>query len=256
MTTTTTDRRARNRRRRERERELRRQPAHTTSRWLSLPAISALALVGGVLIIGLAIATGRLQASPPSAVSTLPAAPAVAGEFSGLPTDGFALGWADAPVTIDLYEDFQCPACRQWGELVFPELVANELADGTARLVFHDFAFIGPESFTAARAGHAAANQNRFWDLWSTLYANLGPENGGTLTPGRLVEMAQGLGLDVDRFSADLAPGASGPAVDASNAAAHDLGVNSTPTIVIDGQLLVGASYDEIAAAVADAARD
>ena len=166
------------------------------------------------------------------------------------------LGQADAPVTIDLYEDFQCPACRHWGEVVFPSLASNELADGTARIVFHDFAFIGPESFAAARAGHAAANQNRFWDLWSTLYANQGPENGGTLTTTRLVEMARGLGLDVDRFTADMALGAAGPAVDASNAAAHELGVNSTPTVVIDGRLLVGASYEEIAAAVADAARN
>jgi protein-disulfide isomerase len=256
MTTTTTpDRRARNRRRRERDLR-RRRPEQATSRWLSLPAISVFALAGGLLLVVLAIASGRPQASPLAAAPTLPAAPAVAGEFSGLPTDGFALGRADAPVTIDLFEDFQCPACRRWGEVVFPSLAANELANGAARIVFHDFAFIGPESFTAARAGHAAANQNRFWDLWSTLYANQGPENAGTLTTARLVELARGLGLDVDRFTADMALGAAGPAVDASNAAAHELGVNSTPTVAINGQLLVGAGYEEIAAAVADAARN
>ncbi|HET9344407.1 MAG TPA: thioredoxin domain-containing protein [Candidatus Limnocylindrales bacterium] len=249
MTTTTSDRRARNRRRRERELR-RRRPVSTGRRWLSLPAISAYALAGGSLLIVLAVINGR-PAPPP-----LPAAPPVAGSFSGLPTDGFALGRADAPVTIDLYEDFQCPACRRWGEVVFPALAANELADGAARLVFHDFAFIGPESFDAARAGHAAAKQDRFWDLWATIYASQGAENSGALEPPRLVEMARRLGLDVDRFTADMAPAAAGPAVDASNAAAQRLGVNSTPTVVVDGRLLRVAGYDEIAAAIADAVAD
>ena len=179
-----------------------------------------------------------------------------AGTFAGLPTDGFALGRADAPVTIDLYEDFQCPACRRWGETVFPSLAANELASGRARLVFHDFAFIGPESLSAARAGHAAARQDRFWDMWAAIYANQGAENSGALTPSRLTEIARGLGLDVERFTADLQLSATGPAVDASNAAAHRLGVNSTPTIVIGERILVGASHADIAAAIADAAGD
>jgi protein-disulfide isomerase len=249
MTTTTSERRARNRRRRERELR-RRLPASSGRSWLTLPVISAFAMAAGLLLIVVVVVNGR-----PTPPPILPA-PAAAGMFSGLPTDGYALGQADAPVTIDLYEDFQCPACRRWGEVVFPSLAANELADGTARLVFHDFAFIGPESFDAARAGHAAANQGRFWDLWATIYASLGGENSGALEPSRLVEMARSLGLDVDRFTADMALGAAGPAVDAANADAQRLGVNSTPTVVIEGRLLRGAGYDEIAAAIADAAGD
>jgi protein-disulfide isomerase len=252
MTSATTDRRARNRRRRERDLE-RRRPAARPSRWTSLPAISAIALIAGAAVIGLALfVAGRPgAASPPG---SLP--PAVAGTFSDLPTDGFAIGRADAPVTIDLYEDFQCPACKRWGETVFPSLVANELADGRARVVFHDFAFIGPESMTAARAGHAAANQGRFWDMWATIYASQGPENSGALTASRLVEMARGLGLDVEQFTADMSLAAAGSAVDASIAHAQEIGVNSTPTVAVGGRLLVGAGYDEIAAAVADAAAD
>jgi protein-disulfide isomerase len=180
----------------------------------------------------------------------------VEGTFSGLPTDGFTLGRADAQVTIDLYEDFQCPACRRWGETTFRSLLDNELRSGSAKLVFHDFAFIGPESLTAARAGQAAARQGRFWDMWATIYANQGPENSGALGASRLTEMARGLGLDVNRFTTDIAIGVSGPAVDASNAAARELGVNSTPTIAVNGRLMIGATYDEIAAAVADAASD
>lgn len=214
--------------------------------------ISGLAIVAGAGIIAFAVLVARPGA--PSAPASF--APPVAGMFSGLATDRFALGQADAPVTIDLYEDFQCPACKHWGEAVFPTLAANELKNGEARIVFHDFAFLGPESLIAARAGHAAANQGRFWDMWAAMYAAQGAENSGALNEARLIELAGGLGLDIDRFTADITLAASGSAVDASIAQAHDLGVNSTPTLAIDGRLLVGASYDEISAAIAEATPD
>lgn len=49
---------------------------------------------------------------------------------------GLAGGLAEAPVTIDLYEDFQCPACQTWSRNVFPSLAAHEVAAGTVRIVF------------------------------------------------------------------------------------------------------------------------
>ena len=222
-----------------------------TNRMPSLGMISSLALLAGAVVIAAAVILGESTAPAKPAASI---APPVAGKFAGLPTDGFALGRADAPVTIDLYEDFQCPACQRWGQVVFPTLAANELAAGKARLVYHDFAFIGPESFVAARAGHAAALQGRFWDMWSAIYASQGRENSGALASDRLVEIARGLGLDMDRFVADMADSVTGPAVTAANAAARNLGVDSTPTLVVDGRVLVGASYQDLSAAIANAA--
>lgn len=250
--TTTSQRRARNRRRpdpvlpRRRRAEPVRSPR---GRIPPLPLISAIAVIGGALLIAVAVVGGgaRPVEAPASQVAT------VAGRFTGLPASGYALGRADAPLTIDLYEDFQCPACRRWGETVFPSLAANELADGRARLVFHDFAFIGPESMAAARAGQAAARQNRFWDLWAALYASQGPENAGTITSARLMAMAGSLGMDTTRFGADMGSSGAGMAVDASTADGHRLGIDSTPTLVVGGRRLVGASYVELAAAIADA---
>lgn len=216
-----------------------------------LPLISGIAIVGGALLIAAAVVTGgRPQQTGGGESQGVP----MGNVFGGAVTHGYVLGDADAPVTIDLYEDFQCPACRRWGEVVFSSLAANEVATGRAKLVFHDFPFIGSESFAAARAGYAAARQDRFWDLWVALYANQGPENAGTLTTDRLTELARGAGLSIDRFTTDMASPASAAAVDEAIAHARRLGVDSTPTVVVAGRRMVGASYDEIAAAIADAA--
>jgi protein-disulfide isomerase len=223
------------------------------SRWLGLPLITGIAVIGGAVLIAFAVAGGdRTQPVEGPASQGAP----VAGAFAGLAADGYVLGRPDAPVTIDLYEDFQCPACRRWGEQVFPALAAKELASGQARLVFHDFAFIGPESMAAAKAGQAAARQDRFWSLWAAIYANQGRENSGALNVERLTDIARTVGLDVERFKADMASSGAAMAVDASIADAQRLGVESTPTVIIGGRHLVGASYAEIAAAVADATPD
>jgi protein-disulfide isomerase len=165
------------------------------------------------------------------------------------------LGQADAPVTIDLYEDFQCPACEAWGRTVFPSLASNELASGSVKIVFHDMAFLGPESADAGRAAHAAAQQGRFWDMWATIYANQGRENSGAFSRERLIAMADRLGLDVARFEADMDSMAAQAAIDRSRADAGRAGVTSTPTLIVDGQAFVGAQpYADIAAAIAAAA--
>jgi protein-disulfide isomerase len=223
------------------------------SRLLSLPVISAVAAIGGALLITVAVLTGgRAGPSAPPVSQNAP----VAGRFAGLPATGYVLGRADAPVTIDLYEDFQCPACERWGASVFPTLARNEIANGQAKIVFHNFPFIGPESLLAARAAEAASRQGQFWDLWSALYANQGPENAGTITPARLTDVAAALGMDTAKFTSDMNSSGAGMAVDASIADAHRVGVDSTPTLVVGGKKLVGASYPELAAAIANAAPD
>jgi protein-disulfide isomerase len=173
---------------------------------------------------------------------------------AGLVSDGFTLGKADAAVTIDVYEDFQCPACMRWGRDVFPSLARNELADGRARLVFHTYPFIGPESRDAARAAWAASRQNRFWDYWATLYANQGVrENGGSFTRDRLMQMADVIGLEPTMFGLDYESDAAKQAVTDGISAAQRAGVQSTPTITVNGRRFDGATYPELATAISAA---
>jgi protein-disulfide isomerase len=123
------------------------------------------------------------------------------------------------------------------------------------KIVFHDMAFLGPESTDAGRAAHAAAQQGRFWDMWATLYANQGRENSGAFSRARLIAMADRLGLDVDRFEAEMDSTAAQAAIDDSRADAGRAGVTSTPTLIIEGRAFVGVEpYPDIAAAITAAA--
>lgn len=227
-------------------------PGHRRpARRIGLGILSVLGLAGGLVAVVLAIALGTrpAPAAPDASSVSIARVPAT------LATDGFVLGRADAPVTIDLYEDFQCPACQTWSEAVFPSLAANELAAGTVRIVFHDMAFLGPESTDAGRAAFAAAQQGRFWDMWATLYLNQGRENSGAFGRDRLIAMAGGLGFDVDQFAADMASSAAQASIARSQADAARAGVTSTPTLIIGGRPFVGVQpYPDIATAIASAA--
>lgn len=229
--------------------ERRNRPRHqpTRRRGLGLGGVTGLAVAAGLLLIGALLV---LNGPKPVPVSVLRAFAPV-----GIPASGYVLGNAGAPVTIALYEDFQCPACARWSENIFPGLVRNELAAGTVRIEFHGYAFIGPESRAAGRAAWAAERQGRFWDMWATLYANQGTrENGGAFARERLLAMADSIGLDPARFAADLDSPDAERAVAAGATEAATAGVNSTPSLIINGTPFLGATYPDLAAAIAAAA--
>lgn len=228
----------------------RREHARTSAkqpRRFGLGAMTVASLVAGLLIVGAALVLNR--PAPPDLTVVRATAPV------GIATSGRTLGAVGAPVVIDLYEDFQCPACARWGENIFPGLVSNELAAGTVKIVFHGFAFLGPESKAAEQAAWAAERQGRFWDMWATLYANQGlRENAGAFDHDRLIAMADVLGLEPARFAADLdAPEAARSVADGVAAAAA-AGVNSTPSLIVAGVPFRGSTYPELAAAIAAAA--
>lgn len=216
-------------------------------RRIGIGMVTAIALAAGLLLVGALFVLGNQPKPVPVSVikATAPA---------GIPSSGHVLGNAAAPVTVDLYEDFQCPACERWGQTVFPSVVRNELAAGTVKFAFHSFAFIGPESRDAAKAAWAAEQQGHFWDMWATIYANQGlHENGGSFERSRLLAMADSIGLDATRFVADFDSAAATKFVTDGAAAATAAGVSSTPTLMINGAAVSG-GYTELAAAIAAAA--
>ena len=216
-------------------------------RRIGIGLVSIGALGAGLVLV---VALLALNGPKPVPVNVLKAAAP-----AGIPTAGLVLGNAAAPVTIDLYEDFQCPACLQWSNSVFPSLVRNELAAGSVKIAYHSYAFIGQESKDAARAAYAANQQDRFWDMWATLYANQGlHENGGSFSRARLDAMAAELGLDTQRFATDFDSTAAAAFVSDGAAAARAAGIESTPTLVVNGTKFAGSGYADLRTVLAAAA--
>ncbi len=152
-----------------------------------------------------------------------------------IPQNGTTLGDADAPVTIRLYEDFQCPACGQFARDTLPDVIEQYVEPGDARLVSETMTFLGPDSVSAARADLAAGEQDRYWQYALLLFENQGAENSGYVTDDFLTEQAEQVeGLDVDQWQRDRQQSFE-EELRAVERSAGEAGVNSTPSLLVSG---------------------
>jgi len=168
---------------------------------------------------------------------------------------GRSLGDPDAPVKIEVFEDPQCPACGLYNKNVEPLLRAGPITRGEVFLTYRDMAFLGQESFDAAAAMRVAESlDGKFWAYHDVVFHNQDGENQGAFTASRLADMAELVGLDREAFLAELEDPRYIGAVEAETAEARTLGVNSTPTLVINGELRPGVpNWDELSAEIAAA---
>jgi protein-disulfide isomerase len=214
-----------------------------------LLSIAALAI--GLTVIGFAVLSRPGSSLADEVTAPLTSVPA------GL-ADGRALGRADAPVTVEIWSDFQCPGCRQLAQLVEPPLIEEFVASGAARLVYRDAAFQGKrvgrpydESVEPAAAARCAADQGRFWQMHDWLFANWDGENQGAFRAERLRAIAQGAGLELAAYDACMAVGDRQAAVRAETNEGVAAGVNATPTLFINGRAYVGGlSVPEVSTAI------
>ena len=141
-----------------------------------------------------------------------------------------------SPVTLVEYGDFECPYCGQ-AESVIRELLRDY---GDVRYIWRHLPLndVHPHAQLAAEAAEAAGAQEAFWELHDILL-----ERQQALTPADFVDYASELGLDVDRFTADLEKhtGAGRVAEDVDGADLSN--VSGTPTFFINGRRHYGA-YD------------
>jgi protein-disulfide isomerase len=114
--------------------------------------------------------------------------------------------------------------------------VESYVEDGTLRLEWRDFPYLGQESVNAALAARAAQEQGKFWEYHDLLYEN---QSGG-FSDERLVELAREAGLDVERFEEDLASGRFEQAVAEDFREGQRTGITGTPTFLINGRVLAG----------------
>lgn len=193
----------------------------------------AAALVGALLLGGGLAASGGLRGAAPSPSPTLAPTPTPPPNVA----DGPSLGSAAAPVTVEIWADYQCPYCRLEAMVFGGSLERAYVLPGSARIVYRDFAFLGQESIDAAVAARCAGRQDAgaYWRYHDLLFASQQGENQGTFKRENLVTLAGMAALDVTAFTACLDDPAVAKAVADETAAGRALGVESTPTMRVSG---------------------
>lgn len=159
--------------------------------------------------------------------------------------DPFAIGEVDAPVVMSMFSDFDCPFCVKFATETEGQLIDEYVRTGKLRIEWNDFAINGPTAVLAAEAGRAAAAQDTFWEFQTALYERANEEAPGQhpqFDLEKLVDIAKDAGVpDIDKFRSDIDSGRFGANVMLANGYAAALGMNATPTFIINEQVVSGA---------------
>jgi len=163
--------------------------------------------------------------------------------FSISTSDQPSLGKAEAPVTVIVFTDFQCPSCAA----IHPALerLVKEYSD-KVRIVARDFPLSRHvEAFKAAEAAEAAREQGKYWE-----YVQLLMRNQSALSVDKLKEYASELALDRVSFDSALETGKFTEMVQRDIEEGMRLGIEATPTVFINGRRVSNKGYDELKANV------
>lgn len=233
----------------------RKQPAKQQPRDRS--RLTIVLCVAAVVIVALVAAS---QLSSRAATTSPPASsPKPSGALSGIPQNGIALGSPNAPVTLVVYADPQCPYCAEWERNALSPLIARYVRSGKLRIEYRGIAILGPDSVKALRYFQAAALQNHMWDVLTASYAAQGAENSGWITPAFYRSIAGRVsGLDVSRMFSDAnSAGVTKSLSDIADEAGRD-GVRGTPTFLVGptGGTLKAVGVDALTAQALEPAID
>lgn len=204
-------------------------------------------LVGGAILL-LALVVLVLVLNQRSGVTPV-AAPDVPAEW----VSAKSLGNPDAAVTVQMWEDFLCPACQQWTSAVKPTLYDEYVKTGLVRLEFHQFPLQqhAPGAQMAAQASECAADQNQFWPFHDRVFQMASQRGQAGVTYDALLGYAGEVGLDTTQLKSCVDNLTHQSNVVASVTQAQQLGLNSTPSILVNGQLVENPfNYNQLKAAI------
>ncbi len=161
--------------------------------------------------------------------------PKVVADWTQYETGGHRIGPQAAKLTIVEFADFECPVCGQFENRVLPGL--RREFPNTISVVFREWPLAQHHlAYPAARAAECAGEQGRFQEYHDLLYAK--QDSLGLLS---FVDFAIEAGIpDTARFAACNARPGAVSAIDADVAAARRLGGRGTPTLIVNGLLLLG----------------
>lgn len=215
------------------------------------PSRTMIAAIAIVVALAVVIGAGvflqsRNQPGPlPAAIPIAAAGPEYPVTVQG---NTVVTGSPQAPVTIDIYEDFLCPGCAQF-EQRYHQRLAQAAAEGKAKVVYHPVAILDQRSepagysTLAAGATFCAADAGIFSRFHDSLFAAQPSEGGPSWTSAQLQQLGRDLGAG-DAFARCVQAGAEQRVATATNSARqyisglHPDGRFGTPTVVVNGTLI------------------
>ena len=195
-----------------------------------------LGLIGGISVVAVLVAVVLISSlwQPSNAIVTVE-------PFSRPVTAGTTMGDQNAPVVIDVFEDFQCPACALYTEEVEKRIAETYVASGQVYYVFHHYPFLDrysteKESHQAANASMCANEQGLFWEYHDLLFANWNGENAGAFKDSRLMAFAKTLELDMDSFTTCFEENQYQVHIQADYELGVEMGASGTPSVFVNRQ--------------------
>lgn len=189
-----------------------------------------LGLIGSVMTAALAAATGTAVAQDRLVRGGAP-----------------MRGRADAPVTVVMFCDFQCPRCAEAAPMV-DQLWSSYPSD--MRVIYRHFPIekSHADAGRAAEASMCALEQGRFWDMYHSMLANQ-----TELDLSGLIRQAGDIGLDSRAFARCLESGSHRGDWHSDLADGIALGVSATPTFFVNGTLMEGPDLEQLDRAIRSA---
>ena len=211
-------------------------------------------VVGGLVVLVALVVVIVVQSHRTSTSATAASPPGS--------TDGvFVVGSTSAPVTVDLYEDFQCPNCKAF-EAESGATIAQLVAAGTVQAHYHGMAFLdtsandqySTRALNAAAAVFAAGGPTAFQKFHDLLFTHQPAEGGSGLTDDQLVQYATQAGATGASVKQAVTGLKYGDWVKNATYRASKDGVTGTPTVFVAGKKLADISAAGLTAAVSAAA--
>jgi protein-disulfide isomerase len=208
--------------------------------------VSVAILIAGVSIAGAIIYNGKnapVVKDTQGQQAEFPAA-----DISKVKTEGEPfIGRADAPVTIAYWYDYQCPFCQRHEAQTVAAIVKDYVNTGKAKLVFKDYAFLGPDSQTIGKYSRAVweVAPDKFYAWHDNMFANQGQENSGWATKDTLHTLTRAvLGEEMTKQVESLVLTKGDEyqkEMDEDKKEGTDMGVRGTPAMIIGNVLIPGA---------------
>lgn len=152
------------------------------------------------------------------------------------------LGDPNAPVKIVEFGDYRCSVCYHFDQNFFPKIKKNFIQKGKVAFYFMNYPILGKGSVRAALASESVFHRNPdvFWKYHETVYAHRGPESEHWATTDYLVSLAKKYvpKIDAAQLRKDIVNGTYASNVKVDYEKGKALGVQGTPTLFVNGQML------------------